>query len=321
MEIIDNKCPSCGASLEYNIETQNWKCKHCRKEYELSEVKKIKHSSRKNINELVCPTCNAKLIVNDNIISTKCIYCRNDVIVEKTKDKICVPDKIIPFRIGKKDIKRILKEYTKDKKLLPDTFDITKYANDAQGIYIPFWLFTNKYKVTARSGGKIVKKAELTFDHIPYDANKHLDNNLTKSIEPYNYKDLTNFEASYLAGFIAQKYDIESQECRKEIKERCAMSIEELLSNPKSKHAVNNDLVHETLIDEKVEYALLPLWLLDIEYNNDNYQIVINGQTGKITGQLPISKNKKMLLFTTVFIITLIIITLIFIVLRWGGLV
>ena len=90
MEIIDNKCPSCGASLEYNIETQNWKCKHCRKEYELSEVKKIKHSSRKNINELVCPTCNAKLIVNDNIISTKCIYCRNDVIVEKTKDKIAI---------------------------------------------------------------------------------------------------------------------------------------------------------------------------------------------------------------------------------------
>ena len=99
------------------------------------------------------------------------------------------------------------------------------------------------------------------------------------------------------------------------------MSIEELLSNPKSKHAVNNDLVHETLIDEKVEYALLPLWLLDIEYNNDNYQIVINGQTGKVTGQLPVSKNKKLLLITSVFIITLIIVTLIFIVLRWGGLV
>lgn len=319
MEIIDNKCPSCGASLEYNIETQNWKCKHCRKEYGLSEVKKIKHSSRKNINELICPTCNAKLMVNDNIISTKCIYCRNDVIVEKTKDKISVPDKIIPFRVGKKELKRVLKDFTKNKKLLPDTFDITKYVNEAQGIYIPFWLFTNKYKVTARKENSIVKKAEMLFENIPLDANKHLDNNLIRTIEPYNYNELTKFDASYLAGFIAQKYDIESSEGKKEIKERCALSIEELLSNPKSKYAVNNDLVHETLIEEKIEYALLPLWLIDFEFNNDKYLIIVNGQTGKVSGHLPISKSRKFYLSLGVFSISLIILLIVFIMLRWVG--
>lgn len=321
MEIVDNKCPSCGASLEYNIDTQNWKCKHCRKEYNLEEVKKIKHNIKKKLNELVCPTCNAKLIVNDNIISTKCIYCRNDVIVEKTQDKITTPDKIIPFKIGKKELKIILKEYTKNKKLLPENFDITKYINNAQGIYIPFWLFTNKYKATVRDYNKIVKKADIIFENIPLDANKHLDNNLIRSIEPYNYNEITKFDSSYLAGFIAQKYDVESKEGKKEIKERCALSIEELFSNPKSKYAVPNNLVNETLTDEKAEYALLPVWLLDIEYNNENYLIIVNGQNGKISGHLPISKSKKFNLSIVIFVISTIILLILFVLLRWGGLV
>lgn len=321
MEVVDNKCPSCGASLEYNIDTQNWKCKHCRKEYNLEEVKKIKHTTKKGLSELVCPTCNAKLITNDNIISTKCIYCRNDVIVENTHDKITKPDKIIPFKLGKKELKKVLKEYTKNKKLLPENFDINKYVNNAQGIYIPFWLFTNKYNATVRDNNKIVKKADVTFENIPFDANEHLDNNLIRSIEPYDYKELIKFDSSYLAGFIAQKYDVESNKGKKDIKERCAMSIEELFSNPKSKYAVANNLVTETLSNEKVEYALFPLWLIDIEYDNENYLIAVNGQTGKVSGFLPISKWKKINLNMLIFTITTIILVILLVVLRWGGLV
>ncbi len=321
MEIVDNKCPSCGANLEYNIETQNWKCKHCRKEYNLEEVKKIKHSSRKKINELVCPTCNAKLIVNDNIISTKCIYCRNNVIVEKTNDKISIPDKIIPFKIGKKDLKKILKEYTNDKKLLPDKFDITKYINEAQGIYIPFWLFTNKYKVSVRASNTIIKRAEFIFENIPYDANKHLDNNLIRDIEPYNYNELTKFDSSFLSGFIAQKYDVESQSGKKDIKERCALSIEETLTNPKSEYYLKSDLVNETLINEKIEYALFPVWLIDYEYEKERYLLIINGQTGKVSGYLPICKIKKRSLSLILFLIAMIIITIIFVILRFGGII
>ena len=171
MEIIDNKCPSCGASLEYNIETQNWKCKHCRKEYGLSEVKKIKHSSRKNINELICPTCNAKLMVNDNIISTKCIYCRNDVIVEKTKDEVSYT------------IKELYKEYD---------------CND-RGMSIEF--LGNKFKFTTKAEHKEFYKKLIKHDKIKDDYAKKNNWNLIRipywdfdNIEEILYKNIIQHE-------------------------------------------------------------------------------------------------------------------------------
>lgn len=206
MEIVDNKCPTCKASLEFNINTQNWKCKHCRNEYNLEDIKGIRHKTKLKVNELICPTCNAKLLTNENIISTKCVYCRNEVIVNKTKDKVSYPDKVIPFKISKNDAKKQFSEYLKNRKLLPNNFNIEKNLKDIKGLYIPFWLYSNKYKVSIRGNEGLIKKAFVELDYIPYDANKHLDNTIANAIEPYDYKDLCDFDSAYLSGFIAQKY-------------------------------------------------------------------------------------------------------------------
>ena len=81
MQIVDNKCPTCNANLEYNISKQNWKCKHCRNEYELQDIKKLRHRIKSDVNELICPTCNAKLFTNESDLSAKCVFCRNYCVI------------------------------------------------------------------------------------------------------------------------------------------------------------------------------------------------------------------------------------------------
>lgn len=317
MEIVDNKCSSCKASLEYNIKTQNWKCKHCRKEYGLDEIKQIKHKTKKSINELICPTCHAKLLTNENIISTKCVYCRNDVIVNKTTDKISMPDKIIPFRVSKNEAKNIFKKLIKERKLAPEDLEIS----EINGLYVPFWLYTNKYKVSMRNKGTVMKKAQVEFNYIPFDANKHLDNKVTSSIEPFDYNDLVDFDTAYLAGFIAQKYDVEAEEGQKKIQDRCAMTIEEIFTRPASIHYVPKiDLVHETIIDSVQNYALFPLWLIHVKYKGEKFVIAINGQTGSSAGEIPIVAEKYYSTGFIVLIIIFLLLLLISLVLRWGGL-
>lgn len=320
MEIVDNKCPTCKASLEFNISTQNWKCKHCRNEYNLEDIKSLRHKTKKKVNELICPTCNAKLLTNENVISTKCIYCRNDVIVNKTKDKIAYPDKVIPFKISKSDAKKRFNEYLLSRKLLPSDFNIEKNLKEINGIYIPFWLYSNKFKVSIRGNAGLIKRANLELNYMPFDANKHMDNAITNAIEPYDYKDLCDFDSAYLSGFIAQKYDIDSEEGKKEIKRRCEITIENMFTNIKSKYYVKDaNFVQETPISEDIHYALLPIWILNINYEKDNFMLVMNAQTGKVVGRLPIDKKKYILIISLTFISIFLVIMLLLLIFRWGG--
>lgn len=317
MEIVDNKCPSCGANLDYNAKTQNWTCNSCNNIYNINILKNNKHTIKNSITELICPNCNAKIFADNNIIATKCIYCDNSVIINKTNDEYQVPQKVIPFTINKEDAIKTLISTLNTKKLLPSMFNQEKNIVKITGIYIPFWLYSTKYKTVVRATNeigfeKIMEKANITFNSIPYDANKHLDNNITKGLEPFNYNELMDFDTSYLSGFIAQKYDVSYQEGINEIDERCKTSINNIFTAKSSPNYIQKvTTISKELINSNHCYTLLPVWLLNIKYNNKIYFIAMNGQTGKISGNLPIDKRKytiiKILAFITFFILLIII--------------
>ena len=42
----------------------------------------------------------------------------------------------------------------------------------------------------------------------------------------------------------------------------------------------------------RIDYALLPVWLLTTKYKDKAYTFMMNGQTGKLVGELPIDKKK-----------------------------
>ena len=42
----------------------------------------------------------------------------------------------------------------------------------------------------------------------------------------------------------------------------------------------------------KVHYALLPVWTLRTRWKNQDYLFMMNGQTGKMVGNLPMSAGK-----------------------------
>ena len=50
------------------------------------------------------------------------------------------------------------------------------------------------------------------------------------------------------------------------------------------------------------EYALFPVWFLTFRYNNEPYTMLVNGQTGKVVGTVPVDKKKAGLLFAGIAI-------------------
>ena len=54
---------------------------------------------------------------------------------------------------------------------------------------------------------------------------------------------------------------------------------------------------------QNVSYALLPVWLLSTKWQNKNYLFAVNGQTGKLVGDLPVSAGRMAAFFAVLFAI------------------
>ena len=58
---------------------------------------------------------------------------------------------------------------------------------------------------------------------------------------------------------------------------------------------------------EKAEYVFLPVWMLATRYQGKTYQFAINGQSGKVVGELPADNaafaRSTLILFVILFVI------------------
>ena len=65
------------------------------------------------------------------------------------------------------------------------------------------------------------------------------------------------------------------------------------------------------------KYVLLPVWFLNTNFKNKKYSYAINGQNGKVVGEIPLSK-PKFYPFMTVLVLLALVLTL-FIIGPFGG--
>lgn len=118
-----------------------------------------------------------------------------------------------------------------------------------------------------------------------------MDDAYMESIEPYDMNKAVTFEDAYLAGYIAEKYDLPKEECQVRAQTRIKTSFEQILQSTidQRRYAVvmpKNSKIQCT--KGKIQYALLPVWVLNIQYKDKTYQFMMNGQTGKSAGELPV---------------------------------
>ena len=49
----------------------------------------------------------------------------------------------------------------------------------------------------------------MDYSKIPVDGSTRFDDDIMNSIEPFNYKELEEYNHAYLSGFFAEKYDVD----------------------------------------------------------------------------------------------------------------
>jgi len=148
---------------------------------------------------------------------------------------------------------------------------------------------------------------------VPVDASTRFTDDIMNTIEPFDYKDLINYNHAYLAGFLAEKYDVESNDASKVAESRTLETTRNVIKND-SKHGnatiydsvtIKNDNLDATI--DNYKYILLPVWMVNVKYNDKMYLFAMNGQTGEFVGNIPLDKKKRILYSILIFIIAFII--------------
>ena len=222
------------------------------------------------------------------------------------------PDYVIPFACEKEQALQKLQEYYKGKKLLPKSFTSGNHLEQIKGVYVPYWLFSGSVdadmtfecgkSTTTREGDfdvtrtrlyRVHRAGTMTFEKIPCDASGSMPDDLMDSVEPYDYKSLCRFELEYLPGYLANKYDVEPKDVQKKADERAAATAcDELRSSISGYDRVDEKGRSTRVHHGRTDYALMPVWLLYTKWDEKDFLFAMNGQTQKMTGNLPIAPGK-----------------------------
>ena len=118
-----------------------------------------------------------------------------------------------------------------------------------------------------------------------------MPDNLMESIEPFDCAEAVDFQTAYLAGYLADKYDVDAEQSVERANERIRKSAEDAFYDTVKGYAtVTKESGSIQLQNGRVFYALFPVWLLSTSWNGENYLFAMNGQTGKMVGNLPLDK-------------------------------
>lgn len=310
------KCPYC--DTEFDVETL--------KEYdaalsgdtgddmkwETGTGNEWNDSESDGLRAYVCNSCGGEIVCDENTAATSCPFCGNPVVMMEKLSGVLRPDYVIPFKLDKKAAKEGLKKHFSKKPLLPDAFADENHIDEIKGIYVPFWLFdadadvkvrynatkvrswsSSEYIYTETSHFLLYRAGNLSFERVPVDGSTKMADDLMESIEPYDFSGAVNFQTAYLAGYLADKYDVDADESADRANQRIKSSSERIFSDTVIGYTtVIPASSNVRLSGGRTKYALYPVWMLNTTWKGRRYVFAMNGQTGKFVGDLPVDKKK-----------------------------
>ena len=312
-------CESCDTTFEIAVIEQMFADKEqaaadagTEPRWDISLSNNFSAEEAADLRAYTCPSCAAEIICDSTTAATSCPYCDNPTVVPGQFSADLRPDYVVPFKLDKKAATAALQAYYKGKKFLPKSFSAGNHIQDIKGVYVPFWLFDGEtsasmrfsatrektyksgdYEITETDHYRVVREGTVVFEKVPVDASSKMPDEHMDSIEPYDFGELKPFSTAYLPGFMADKYDEDAEKCSERANKRIVASTEDAFRRTVADYAtVTREHSNIDLKSGEVKYALLPVWMLSTKWDGKDYLFAMNGQTGKLIGDLPIDKVK-----------------------------
>ncbi len=307
-------CPNCGGNLRFDISLQKLHCDYCGTDLDPYSYEKKKDAVESQVFETTvytCPQCGGEIMTTNVSATGFCTYCGASTILDSRIRNEKRPARIIPFQKTKEDCKKSFAAMMRRSLYAPKELKSSEYLENFRGIYIPYWMYDFKINqikgmrgsTSARHGDYIVTKhyslncdMDTSYNGVSFDASSSLDDSLSESIAPFDANGAKDFTPSFLCGFYADTADVPANTYKGDA---LSLIAEDVVDRAKSQIFPGRGAVTPSDPERVLRYssskpacAMFPVWFLTYRHKDRVAYAVMNGQTGKISSDLPIVEGK-----------------------------
>lgn len=265
-----------------------------------------------------CPSCGAEIATDATTAATYCYYCHNPVVLLGQLEGQYRPNKLIPFSVDRPSAVNAFLKWAKSRWFVPKGFFSEKQVEKITGVYFPYWLVDSDLKAETRGTAtrvrvwqvgeteytetqyfSIARGGNIHFEDISKNALRKENSKLCDGVHPYRSEGIIEYTPAYLSGFQAERRNVEAAEYQNEVSRDIENFSQRLLRDTVQGYAtVNLPAPTITGCHLNWDYTLLPVWTLTYKgQDGKTYFYTMNGQTGKVTGILPLNRGKLLLTF------------------------
>jgi DNA-directed RNA polymerase subunit RPC12/RpoP len=284
----------------------------------------------KSAREVVCKQCGARAIVTRR--AERCSFCDAPMVVELgDADPSIPPGAVIPFVITSKDAAGRFGKWLSGRWFAPSDLVARSRRDRMDGVYLPFWTFdaqsTTQYdgaRGTVRyetehykdsNGQDQTRQVEhvdwsavsgtvhVTSTDVLVAASPTLPVKLVHKLEPWELPRLRAFDARFLAGFAAERYQMQPADGFTAAYPTIEGQIRARINRDIGGDRQRIDDMNVSWNSVGFRHLLLPAWLSAFRYNDKVFHVAVNAATGEVVGERPWSAMKIALLVIAIAVV------------------
>ena len=323
-------CPYCGTEKEIKVENPEFIAKEL--DFDAAEADGQGSCDWGTATKtIICKSCGAQTVYDVNQIANECPYCGSNQVMEAGSDAVMAPGGVVLFKLDAKAASDRFRRWIGGKFFCPKLAKDSAKPKAFKGMYVPFWTFDSqthsqysgqygKNRVVRGHDGKMVTKTtwystrgQLSYpiDDILVCASARQNEAMLKAVEPYNTKDVAEYKPEYMAGFMAERYTVKMKDAWETARDKIAQivrgEIHQKICRETGADQIGNIHIQTVHRNVTYKYLLLPVWISSFQYNGKIYHFMVNGQTGRVSGQTPVSAAKAAITVIAVIVILIIL--------------
>jgi len=330
MEEAQFVCPCCAAKMTWSREEEKWACSFCHHTYDDDLIRQYHQAvtasetpsdlkwepyvgqQRNDIRGCRCPRCGLVLEAMEGQHAC-CPQCGQPGMTEHTVQGARQPDGVIPFQIDREQAQAAFRRFLRHRPLLPRRFARKKQMREMTGVFVPCWLFDcqveadlsysatrnvtwreEKFRVTRTDHFLSRRKGSMAFEGVLTNASSRLG--LGHDTGLFDMNRLQDYTSRNVEGHGAVCGDMGVETGIRRANERMDALIRASAHRTTGQYdAAMLKNIHVDITRGKIRYVWLPIWRLNGRYRRKQHVFLVNGQTGTVSGEMPVSVHQCML--------------------------
>jgi hypothetical protein len=286
-----------------------------------------------------CQSCQAISVFQPSRVAQRCEFCGSPSIVpyQETRDAI-TPESLLPVKLDEPRVRDIIKRWVASRWFAPNNLKSGSLTDTLKSIYLPYWTFDARSHAdwTAMSGDYYYTTEQYTdskgqtqtrqvrhtrwypssgqldhfFDDDPVPGTVGVRMDLLRQIEPFPTSELQVYDPAYVRGWTVERYQVDLRKASDTNRQQMDNVLTSLCDAQVPGDTHTNLNVTSQYSTRTFKHILVPVWLVTYTLGPRSFQMIVNGYTGKVAGDRPVSWPKVFFYVILPAIIILIIIAI-----------